>query len=38
VEPVTPWVEEHGGERFIVIPDHLGYPVTREKLDGLWRG
>lgn len=38
IEPVTPWVEEHDGERFIVIPDHLGYPVTREKLDGLWRG
>ena len=38
IEPVTPWVEEHGGERFITIPGHLGYPVTREKLDGLWRG
>jgi 8-oxo-dGTP pyrophosphatase MutT (NUDIX family) len=36
--PVTPWVEEVGGERFITIPDHLGYPVTRERLDGLWRG
>jgi 8-oxo-dGTP pyrophosphatase MutT (NUDIX family) len=38
VEPVTPWVEERGGERFITIPDHLGYPVTEERLDGLWRG
>lgn len=38
IEPVTPWVEEHDGERFITIPDHLGYPVTQEKLDGLWRG
>ncbi|MGN6589135.1 MAG: NUDIX hydrolase [Sphingomicrobium sp.] len=38
IEPVTPWVEEHDGERFITIPDHLGFPVTREKLDGLWRG
>jgi 8-oxo-dGTP pyrophosphatase MutT (NUDIX family) len=38
IEPITPWVEEHGGERFIVIPESLGYPVTREKLDGLWRG
>jgi 8-oxo-dGTP pyrophosphatase MutT (NUDIX family) len=38
VEPVTPWVEEVGGERFITIPANLGYPVTREKLDGLWRG
>ena len=38
VEPITPWVEEHGGERYITIPDSLGYPVTSEKLDGLWRG
>jgi 8-oxo-dGTP pyrophosphatase MutT (NUDIX family) len=38
IEPVTPWVEEHDGERFITIPGHLGYPVTQEKLDGLWRG
>ena len=38
IEPVTPWVEEQDGERFITIPTHLGYPVTREKLDGLWRG
>jgi 8-oxo-dGTP pyrophosphatase MutT (NUDIX family) len=38
VEPVTPWVEERDGEKFITIPAHLGYPVTQEKLDGLWRG
>ena len=38
IEPVTPWVEERGGEKFITIPDHLGYPVTQERLDGLWRG
>lgn len=38
VEPVTPWVEERAGEKFITIPDHLGYPVTEERLDGLWRG
>jgi 8-oxo-dGTP pyrophosphatase MutT (NUDIX family) len=38
IEPVTPWVEEREGEKFITIPDHLGYPVTKERLDGLWRG
>lgn len=38
IEPVTPWVEERGGQKFITIPDHLGYPVTEERLDGLWRG
>lgn len=38
IDPVTPWVEEVGGEKFITIPDDLGFPVTRERLDGLWRG
>jgi hypothetical protein len=38
IEPITPWIEEVAGERFITIPDHLGYPVIREKLEGLWRG
>ena len=38
LDPVTPWVEERDGERFITIPADLGYPVTQEKLDGLWRG
>ena len=38
VEPITPWVEERGGDKFITIPAHLGFPVTEERLDGLWRG
>ena len=38
VEPISPWVEAIAGERFITIPDDLGYPVIRERLDGLWRG
>ena len=38
IEPVTPWVEERAGERFITIPSHLGYPVIEERLEGLWRG
>jgi 8-oxo-dGTP pyrophosphatase MutT (NUDIX family) len=38
IEPVTPWVEERDGEKFITIPAHLGYPVTQERLEGLWRG
>jgi len=38
IEPVTPWVEERDGEKFITIPGHLGFPVTQELLDGLWRG
>ena len=38
IEPITPWVEEMEGEKFITIPSHLGFPVTQERLDGLWRG
>ena len=38
IEPITPWVEERDGEKFITIPSTLGFPVTQERLDGLWRG
>ena len=38
IEPITPWVEERDGEKFVTIPEGLGYPITREKLDKLWRG
>lgn len=38
IAPISPWVEERDGERFITIPAGLGFPVTEEKLDGLWRG
>ena len=38
IEPVTPWVEERDGQKFITIPADLGFPVTQERLDGLWRG
>ena len=32
IEMITPWMEEHDGEKFLCIPDGLGYPVTRESL------
>jgi 8-oxo-dGTP pyrophosphatase MutT (NUDIX family) len=38
IEPISPWLDEVDGERFITIPEGIGYPVTRERLDGLWRG
>lgn len=38
IAPISPWVEERGGERFITISADIGFPVTEEKLDGLWRG
>src|SRR5689334_5579435 len=38
IVPMTPWVEERDGERFIRIPADLGYPVTEERLESVWRG
>ena len=38
IEPISPWVEERDGQSFITIPAHVGFPVTQEPLDGLWRG
>ncbi|MES2120628.1 MAG: NUDIX hydrolase [Pseudomonadota bacterium] len=38
IEPISPWVTERDGENFITIPENLGFPVTEERLDGLWRG
>jgi len=32
LEIISPWVEERGGEPHLVIPDHLGYPITAERL------
>lgn len=33
VEMVTPWIESDGDDRFLCIPEGLGYPVTRESLN-----
>lgn len=38
VELVTPWIEWCEGQSFLCIPDHLGYPVTRESFDRVRRG
>jgi len=37
VETITPWIEEADGERWLRIPEHLGYPVTRERLESAMR-
>lgn len=37
VETISPWIEETGGEQWLRIPDHLGYPVTRERLSSAMR-
>jgi 8-oxo-dGTP pyrophosphatase MutT (NUDIX family) len=33
VTTITPWVEERGGERFVCIPEGIGYPVTAESYE-----
>ncbi|KQM59904.1 MULTISPECIES: NUDIX domain-containing protein [unclassified Sphingomonas] len=38
VRTITPWIEERAGERFVCIPDDLGYPVTAESMDRAVRG
>ena len=38
IDPISPWVEQIEGENFIRIPEGIGYPVTSERLGGLWRG
>jgi 8-oxo-dGTP pyrophosphatase MutT (NUDIX family) len=37
IEVISPWEEDREDERFLVIPDHLGYPVTAERLDRALR-
>jgi 8-oxo-dGTP pyrophosphatase MutT (NUDIX family) len=32
VTMVTPWIEMEGEDRFLCIPEGIGYPVTRESL------
>lgn len=38
IETITPWVEEVDGGCFVVIPEGIGYPVTREPLATVRRG
>jgi 8-oxo-dGTP pyrophosphatase MutT (NUDIX family) len=37
LETITPWIEEVDGTRWLTIPAHLGYPVTRERVDTALR-
>ena len=38
IETITPWMETIEGVDYLQIPDGLGYPVTRERLDDVRRG
>lgn len=37
VQQITPWIEEREGERWLRIPEGLGYPVTAELLETALR-
>jgi 8-oxo-dGTP pyrophosphatase MutT (NUDIX family) len=37
VRQITPWVEERGGERFVCIPEGMGYPITAEPYESARR-
>ena len=38
VVPITPFEEERGAERWLCIPDGLGYPITAERWTSVTRG
>ena len=38
IRPVTPWIEDRGGEQHLCIPDDLGYPVVSEAMTAAIRG
>jgi hypothetical protein len=38
IDLITPWIEVREGQDYLCIPDHLGYPVTREAFDRVRRG
>jgi 8-oxo-dGTP pyrophosphatase MutT (NUDIX family) len=37
VQRITPWIEERHGQRWLCIPEGLGYPVTAELLETALR-
>ncbi|AUW60397.1 NUDIX hydrolase [Sphingobium sp. SCG-1] len=37
VEKIVPWIEERAEDRYLCIPDHLGYPVCFERLETAFR-
>jgi 8-oxo-dGTP pyrophosphatase MutT (NUDIX family) len=37
VRQITPWVEERDGQRFVCIPEGIGYPVTAEAYESARR-
>lgn len=37
IETIVPWIEDHGGEPHVTIPENRGYPVIREPLSTAFR-
>jgi 8-oxo-dGTP pyrophosphatase MutT (NUDIX family) len=37
VQRITPWIEEREGQRWLCIPERLGYPVTAELIETALR-
>lgn len=35
---ISPWIEQRDGQRWLTIPEDLGYPVTAEPVTGMKRG
>ena len=38
VTRIVPWIEQRGDDRWLCIPEGLGYPVTAERLSAARRG
>lgn len=38
VEPITPWMEDVDGEKWLCIPEGSGYPITRQRAAEVPRG
>ncbi|WP_375381373.1 NUDIX domain-containing protein [uncultured Sphingomonas sp.] len=38
IETISPWEEERGGERWLCIPEGLGYPITAQRMAEAVRG
>ncbi len=38
VKTVLPWIEEKDGDRWLTIPEDVGYKLTRAKIDAVMRG
>lgn len=38
LETISPWIERRAEDKFLVIPEGLGYPITAEAMEKISRG